>query len=75
MAAKGDTDLDGHLVIRGLPAGTYWVSSLGLDAASGDRRLIWDVPVTVQSGAPTQLVLSNLNGSNLNGQNFGSAHH
>jgi hypothetical protein len=75
MAAKGDTDLDGHLVIRGLPAGSYWVSSLGLDAASGDRRLIWDVPVSVQSGAPTQLVLSNLNGSNLNGQNSGSTHH
>ena len=70
MAAKGDTDLDGHVAIRGLPAGNYWVSSLGLDAASGDRRLMWDVAVTVQAGAPTQLVLSNLNG-----QNFGSTHH
>jgi hypothetical protein len=69
MAAKGDTDLDGHLVIKGLPPGNYWVSSLGLDAASGDRRLIWDVLVTVQSGAPTQLILSNLNG-----QNFNSTH-
>ncbi|HWY74690.1 MAG TPA: hypothetical protein VN281_03685 [Verrucomicrobiae bacterium] len=69
MAAKGDTDLDGHLVIKGLPPGNYWVSSLGLDAASGDRRLMWDVPVTVQSGAPTQLILSNLNG-----QNFNSTH-
>lgn len=66
MAAKGDTDLDGHLVINGLRAGNYWVSSLGLDAASGDRRLIWDVPVAVQSGAPTQLILSNLNGQNYN---------
>jgi len=52
LAAKGDTDLDGHLIIRGLPTGNYWVSSLGLDAAAGDRRLIWDVPVTVQPGAP-----------------------
>jgi hypothetical protein len=69
MAAKGDTDLDGHLLIKGLPPGNYWVSSLGLDAASGDRRLIWDVPVTVQSGTPTQLILSNLNG-----QNFNSTH-
>ena len=69
QAAKGDTDLDGHLVIKGLPPGNYWVSSLGLDAASGDRRLIWDVSVTVQPGAPTQLVLSNLNG-----QNFNSTH-
>ncbi|HTB91892.1 MAG TPA: hypothetical protein VK728_03620 [Candidatus Sulfotelmatobacter sp.] len=69
MAAKGDTDLDGHMGVRGLPAGNYWVSTLGLDAAAGDRRVVWDVPVTVQSGAPTQLVLSNLNGSNLHGTN------
>jgi len=69
LAAKGDTDLDGHMLIKGLPAGNYWVSSLGLDAAAGDRRLIWDVPVAVQAGAPTQLILSNLNG-----QNFSSAH-
>ncbi len=66
MAAKGDTDLEGHLIIRGLPSGNYWVSSLGLDAAAGDRRLIWDVPVTVQPGAPTQLILSNINGQNFN---------
>ncbi|HET6931380.1 MAG TPA: hypothetical protein VFI45_13740 [Candidatus Acidoferrum sp.] len=69
MAGKGDTDLDGHLVIKGLAPGSYWVSSLGLDAAAGDRRLLWDVPVTVQAGAPTQLTLSNLNG-----QNFSSSH-
>jgi hypothetical protein len=69
LAAKGDTDLDGNLVIRGLPPGNYWVSSLGLDAASGDRRLIWDVSVAVHSGAPTQLILSNING-----QNFNSTH-
>jgi hypothetical protein len=66
MAAKGDTDLEGHLVINGLRPGNYWVSSLGLDAASGDRRLIWDVPFTLQSGTPTQLILSNLNGQNYN---------
>lgn len=65
LAAKGDTDLDGHLVVHGLAPGNYWVSSLGLDAAAGDRRLLWDVPVTVQSGPPTQLILSNLNGQNL----------
>ena len=74
LAAKGETDLDGHLVIKGLPPGNYWVSSLGLDAASGDRRLTWDVQVTVHSGAPTQLILSNLNGSNPNGQNYNSTH-
>jgi hypothetical protein len=69
MAAKGDTDLDGHLVIKGLPPGNYWVTSLGLDAAAGDRRLLWDVPVTIQPGVTTSLTLSNLNG-----QNFGSSH-
>ena len=72
LAAKGDTDLDGHMVVKGLPPGNYWVSSLGLDAASGDRRLSWDVAVTVHSGTPTQLILSNLNGSNL--QNYNSTH-
>jgi hypothetical protein len=74
LAAKGDTDLNGHLVIKGIPPGNYWVSSLGLDAAAGDRRLIWDVQVTVHSGVPTQLILSNLNGSNLNGLNYNSTH-
>ena len=74
LAAKGDTDLDGHMAVKGLPPGNYWVSSLGLEAASGDRRLVWDVSVTVHSGTPTQLLLSNLNGSNLNGQNFNSTH-
>ena len=69
LAAKGDTDLDGHLLIKGLPPGNYWVSSLGLDAAAGDRRLIWDVPVIVHPGGPTQIILSNLNG-----QNYSSAH-
>jgi hypothetical protein len=69
LAAKGDTDLDGHVLIRGLSPGNYWVSSIGIDAASGDRRLLWDVPVTVRSGTPTQLILSNLNG-----QNFNSTH-
>lgn len=61
LAAKAETDLDGHALITGLPPGNYWVSTLGVDAASGDRRLMWDVPVAVQSGPPTHLELSNLN--------------
>jgi len=69
LQQRATTDLDGHLLIKGLPPGNYWVSSLGLDAAAGDRRLIWDVPVIVHPGGPTQIVLSNLNG-----QNFSSAH-
>ena len=61
LAAKVETDLDGRAVVTGLPPGTYWVSSLGLDAASGDRRLVWDVQAKVTAGQTTHLELSNLN--------------
>lgn len=61
MAAKMETDLDGRATINGLPAGTYWVSSLGAEAASGDRHLSWDVPAHVAVGQTTRLELSNLN--------------
>ena len=61
LAAKAETDLEGRAVISGLPAGNYWVSSLGMDAASGDRRLLWDVPLKVQAGQTTNVDLSNLN--------------
>src|SRR5258708_19726938 len=53
LAAKGDTDLHGHLIIRGLPAGNYWVSSLGLDSAAGDRRLIWCGSLNLPAITPT----------------------
>jgi hypothetical protein len=61
LAAKAETDLDGHAVVSGLPPGAYWISSLGLDAASGDRRLVWDVPANVAPGQTTHVELSNLN--------------
>src|SRR5437899_10713489 len=32
LAAKGDTDLEGHLIIRGLPSGDHGRSSPGLNA-------------------------------------------
>jgi hypothetical protein len=38
---------------------------MGLDAVSGDRHLIWDVPVKVQAGQTARLELSNLNGVDL----------
>ena len=66
LMAKTDTDLDGRAVISGLSSGTYWVSSLGMDAASGDRRLRWDVPVKVQAGQSAHIDLSNLNGQDAN---------
>jgi hypothetical protein len=65
LAGKVQTDLDGHAVVSGLAPGTYWISSLGLDAASGDRRLIWDVEAKVLPGLTTHLELSNLNASDL----------
>jgi hypothetical protein len=61
LAGKAETDLEGRALISGIPAGNYWVSSLGMDAASGDRRLMWDVPVRVQAGQTTHLDLTNLN--------------
>jgi hypothetical protein len=61
LAAKGETDLDGHAIIRGLPAGSYWVSSLNSEATSGDRRMLWDVAAEVQAGRTTPVDLTNLN--------------
>jgi len=66
LVTKLDTDLDGHLSINGLPSGNYWVSSLGMNASSGDKRLVWDVPVTVQAGKVTRVELSNLNARDFN---------
>lgn len=70
LAAKVDTNLDGRGLLAGIPAGSYWLSTLGLDAASGDARLRWDVPVTVQPGQTTRLELTNLNAV----ESGGSAH-
>jgi hypothetical protein len=61
LAAKADTDLDGRAAISGLAPGKYWVSSLNLDAAAGDMRLRWDIPVSVQAGQTTRVELTNLN--------------
>jgi hypothetical protein len=69
LAGKADTDLEGHALITGLPPGNYWLSSLGMDGTSGDRRLRWDVAVTVQPGRPTRVDLTNVNGTDLNSSN------
>jgi hypothetical protein len=52
--------------VSNLPAGDYWISSLGLTAAAGDVRLRWDVPVRVLAGQTTRLELTNLNAVNPN---------
>lgn len=61
LAAKVDTDLDGHALISGIAPGHYWLSSLGLTANSGDVRLRWDVPVTISAGQNLRIELTNLN--------------
>jgi hypothetical protein len=61
LAAKVETDLEGHAFLRELAAGNYWVSSLNLDANAGDARVRWDVPVTIQAGQAFRIELTNLN--------------
>jgi hypothetical protein len=61
LAAKADTDLDGHASMSGLTPGDYWISSLDLDANSGDMRVRWDVPVRIERGKTIRVELSNLN--------------
>jgi hypothetical protein len=63
LVAKADTDMDGRITFSGLAPGTYWVSTLNMDAASGDRRLNWDVPAKVQAGQNTRIDLTNVNGT------------
>jgi uncharacterized protein YnzC (UPF0291/DUF896 family) len=61
LAGKADTDLEGHASIFGLVPGDYWISSLNLDANSGDMRVRWDVPVRIERGKTIRVELSNLN--------------
>jgi hypothetical protein len=61
LAAKLDTDLEGHGFTRNLAPGRYWISSLNLDANAGDSRMRWDVPVTIEAGQTFRIELTNLN--------------
>jgi len=63
LAGRAETDLDGRALITGLQPGNYWVTSLGMDATSGDRRLVWDVAVRVAAGQTVHIELNNLNGT------------
>jgi hypothetical protein len=66
LAGKTDTDLEGHAFLPGLAPGNYWVSTLGMDAASGDRHLCWDVPTSIQTSMTTRLNLTNINAIDIN---------
>jgi len=61
LAAKVDTDLEGHASVSGLAPGDYWISSLNLDANAGDMRVHWDVPVKIEASRTARVELSNLN--------------
>jgi hypothetical protein len=61
LAAKVETDLEGHAFLRELAPGNYWISSLNLDANAGDARVRWDVQVTIRAGQALRIELTNLN--------------
>jgi hypothetical protein len=61
LVARAQTDLDGQASIRGIAPGTYWLSTLNIEASVGDARERWDVPVTVRADGPSYLTLSNIN--------------
>jgi hypothetical protein len=66
LVGKADTDLDGRALINGLAPGNYWISSLGMDAAEGDRHLRWDVPTSIQASQTTRVNLTNFNAIDVN---------
>jgi hypothetical protein len=61
LVARTQTDLQGQGFLRGVPPGTYWLSSLDVAAEVGDARPKWDVPITVQPGKTQYIALSNAN--------------
>jgi hypothetical protein len=61
FVARTQTDLQGQGVIRKIPVGNYWLSTLGIPATVGDARLKWDTPVSVRAGQTTYVNLTNAN--------------
>lgn len=61
LAGKADSDLEGRAGFSGVPAGAYWLSTLGQLVVAGDARLTWDVKVVVNPGQVTRVELTNLN--------------
>jgi hypothetical protein len=61
LAARCNTDLDGHGSFSGVAPGRYWIGMLGAEATSGDVHIHWDYPVTVRPGETASVELSNLN--------------
>jgi hypothetical protein len=61
LVARTDTDLQGQGSLRGIAAGTYWLSTLDIVAQTGDARQRWDVRITVPPGKTSYVTLSNIN--------------
>jgi hypothetical protein len=61
LATQTDSDLNGQGSMTGVPAGDYWLGTLGAVAQGGDIRQSWDVPITVRAGQTTEIALTNLN--------------
>jgi len=61
LVARTETNLQGEGFFHGIPAGTYWLSTLDVSADVGDARLRWDLPITVGPGAAAYVALSNAN--------------
>jgi hypothetical protein len=61
LAAQLDSDSDGHGIVRGLPPGPYWLTTLETPAIAGDVRLRWDVPVQLAAGQTVRIDLNNFN--------------
>jgi hypothetical protein len=61
LVSRTQTDLQGQGFLRGIPFGTYWLSTLDVPATVGDARLRWDVQVAVQPGKTSYLTLSSVN--------------
>jgi hypothetical protein len=61
LVARTDTDLQGQGFLRGIPPGTYWLSTLDIAAQAGDARQRWDVRIMVPPGKTTYVALSNIN--------------
>lgn len=61
FVARTQTDLQGEATLRKVPAGNYWLSTLGVAANAGDAHARWDTPVSVRAGQTTYVNLSNVN--------------
>jgi len=61
LVARAETNLMGEGFLRGIPPGTYWLSTLDVPAVIGDQRALWDVAVTVRPGGTAIIALSNSN--------------